>query len=108
MLLKDLTEFGQRYPGAPKRDKAIEKQAALLRRTGAAVELQSFARRLRSMESLIHLQISSEGSTQNVGRGFYLEPTLIRVKSLTLMPSRNVERHRLQVRMMVPAGLPFS
>ena len=41
-LLKDLTEFGHRYPGAPKRDKAIEKQAALLRRTGAAVELQEF------------------------------------------------------------------
>ena len=41
-LLKDLTEFGHRYPGAPKRDKAIEKQAALLRRTGAAVELQAF------------------------------------------------------------------
>ena len=41
-LLKDLTEFGQRYPGAPKRDKAIEKQAALLRRTGATVELQRF------------------------------------------------------------------
>ena len=42
MLLKDLTEFGQRYPGAPKRDKAIEKQAAFLRRTGATVELQKF------------------------------------------------------------------
>ena len=38
MLLKDLTEFGQRYPGAPKRDKAIEKQAVFLRRTGATVE----------------------------------------------------------------------
>ena len=41
-LLKDLTAFGQRYPGAPKRDKAIEKQATLLRRTGATVEFQKF------------------------------------------------------------------
>ena len=41
-LLVELTEYGHRYPGAPNRDKAIEKQAQLLRRCGATTEIQRF------------------------------------------------------------------